>query len=148
MVDWRHRAACLGEDPELFFPVGTSGPALLQIAGAKAVCARCPVAAECLAWALRSGQEAGVWGGLSEGERRALKRNQAGGQPPRVVEHEYCNGRRRHLRTNANTRIDGRTGGKICMDCDTDRAGAAARRDARLARDARDEAEQRAAAGM
>ena len=42
-MDWRHRAICRDEDPELFFPVGNSGPALLQIAEAKAVCQRCPV---------------------------------------------------------------------------------------------------------
>lgn len=73
-MDFRHRAICRDEDPELFFPVGTSGPALLQIAAAKTVCRRCPVVSECLAWALDSGQTAGVWGGMSEDERRALKR--------------------------------------------------------------------------
>ena len=71
---WVERGRCIGEDPELFFPVGTSGPALLQIAEAKAVCHRCTVASNCLAWALESGQDAGVWGGMSEDERRALKR--------------------------------------------------------------------------
>jgi WhiB family redox-sensing transcriptional regulator len=74
-VDWRHRAICRDEDPELFFPVGTSGPALLQIAEAKTVCRRCPVVSECLSWALDSGQDAGVWGGMSEDERRAPKRH-------------------------------------------------------------------------
>ena len=73
-MDWRHRAICRDEDPELFFPVGTSGPALLQIAEAKTVCRRCPVVSECLTWALESGQDAGVWGGMSEDERRAFKR--------------------------------------------------------------------------
>jgi WhiB family redox-sensing transcriptional regulator len=76
-MDWRHRAACRDEDPELFFPVGTSGPALLQIAEAKIACRRCPVSTECLNWALASGQDAGVWGGMSEDERRALKRRGA-----------------------------------------------------------------------
>jgi WhiB family redox-sensing transcriptional regulator len=76
-IDWRHRAKCRNEDPELFFPVGTSGPAMLQIAKAKAVCQRCPVRTECLNWALASGQDAGVWGGTSEDERRALKRRNA-----------------------------------------------------------------------
>jgi WhiB family redox-sensing transcriptional regulator len=76
-MDWRHRAICRDEDPELFFPVGTSGPALLQIAEAKTVCRRCPVVTECLTWALESGQDAGVWGGMSEDERRALKRRNA-----------------------------------------------------------------------
>lgn len=77
MTDWRHRAACREEDPELFFPVGNAGPALLQIAEAKTVCRRCPVVSGCLSWALESGQDAGVWGGMSEDERRALKRRNA-----------------------------------------------------------------------
>jgi WhiB family transcriptional regulator, redox-sensing transcriptional regulator len=76
-MDWRHRAACMEEDPELFFPIGNTGPALLQVEEAKAVCRRCPVIDDCLAWALESGQDAGVWGGLSEEERRALKRRAA-----------------------------------------------------------------------
>lgn len=76
-MDWRHRAACKSEDPELFFPVGDTGPALLQIAKAKAVCRRCPVQAQCLNWALTSGQDAGVWGGLSETERRAVRQRNA-----------------------------------------------------------------------
>jgi WhiB family redox-sensing transcriptional regulator len=66
-MDWRHHAACRDEDPELFFPIGSTGPALDQIDEAK----------QCLAWALESGQDAGVWGGLSEDERRALKRRTA-----------------------------------------------------------------------
>lgn len=73
-MDWRHEAACRDEDPELFFPIGNTGPALLQIEEAKAVCRRCPVIDECLAWAIEAGQDSGVWGGLSEDERRALKR--------------------------------------------------------------------------
>lgn len=72
-MDWRHDAACRDEDPELFFPVGTIGPARLQIAEAKAVCRRCPVTAECLAWATDTGQGVGVWGGMSEQERRDLR---------------------------------------------------------------------------
>jgi WhiB family redox-sensing transcriptional regulator len=73
-MDWRHRAACRDEDPELFFPIGTSGPALLQVEQAKAVCRRCSVVDACLQWALETGQDAGVWGGMSEEERRAVKR--------------------------------------------------------------------------
>jgi len=76
-MDWRHEAACLDSDPELFFPIGNTGPALLQIEEAKAVCRRCGVTEECLKWALDTGQDAGVWGGLSEDERRALKRRTA-----------------------------------------------------------------------
>jgi WhiB family redox-sensing transcriptional regulator len=76
-MDWRHNAACLTEDPELFFPIGNTGPALAQIEEAKAVCHRCPVVDTCLKWALENGQDAGVWGGMSEDERRALKRRTA-----------------------------------------------------------------------
>jgi WhiB family transcriptional regulator, redox-sensing transcriptional regulator len=72
-MDWRHLAACRDEDPELFFPIGTTGPALLQIEDAKAVCRSCDVIDDCLSWALESGQETGVWGGTSEDERRALQ---------------------------------------------------------------------------
>ncbi|TWD25250.1 transcription factor WhiB [Streptomyces sp. T12] len=74
MGNWRHSAACRTEDPELFFPIGTSGPALMQTEQAKAVCRRCPVQEQCLEWALETGQSIGVWGGTSETERRALKR--------------------------------------------------------------------------
>ena len=53
--------ACRGEDPELFFPIATEGPALLQISAARAVCRRCAVAAMCLAYALQT-RQAGIWG--------------------------------------------------------------------------------------
>jgi WhiB family redox-sensing transcriptional regulator len=76
-MDWRHRSACLDEDPELFFPIGNTGPAILQIEEAKQVCRRCEVREQCLAWALEAGQDHGVWGGMSEDERRALKRRNA-----------------------------------------------------------------------
>jgi WhiB family transcriptional regulator, redox-sensing transcriptional regulator len=72
-MDWRHHAACRDVDPELFFPIGNTGPALLQIEEAKQVCRSCPVTESCLRWALESGQDAGVWGVTSEDERRALK---------------------------------------------------------------------------
>src|SRR3954464_11674196 len=76
-MDWRHRALCRDEDPELFFPIGNTGPAIVQLEQAKAVCRRCSVTDECLSWALESGQDAGIWGGMGEDERRALKRRGA-----------------------------------------------------------------------
>ncbi|HLS01222.1 MAG TPA: WhiB family transcriptional regulator [Beutenbergiaceae bacterium] len=76
-MDWRTKAACLNEDPELFFPIGNTGPALVQIEEAKAVCRQCPVVEVCLKWAMETGQDAGVWGGMSEDERRSLKRRRA-----------------------------------------------------------------------
>jgi WhiB family redox-sensing transcriptional regulator len=75
--NWRDEAECLSENPELFFPIGTTGPAVGQLAEAKRVCRRCPVQDECLQWALRAGVDHGVWGGLDELERRALKRRSA-----------------------------------------------------------------------
>ena len=74
-MDWRHRALCRDEDPELFFPIGTTGPAATQADEAKQVCRRCAVVDDCLEWALETGQDAGVWGGTSEDERRLLKRH-------------------------------------------------------------------------
>lgn len=72
--DWRAQAACRDKDPELFFPVGNTGAALKQIEEAKAVCRTCPVTDQCLKWALDTNQDSGIWGGLTEDERRALKR--------------------------------------------------------------------------
>ena len=77
MDNWRDHAACRQEDPDLFFPIGSTGPALLQTEQAKAVCSRCPVQEQCLEWALETDQAIGVWGGTSENERRALKRRRA-----------------------------------------------------------------------
>ncbi|MFJ7495151.1 WhiB family transcriptional regulator [Streptomyces sp. NPDC097727] len=75
--DWQTRGACRGEDPELFFPVGDSGPALLQTVLAKAVCGPCPVTAACLRWAMDDGEVHGIWGGTSEDDRRLLRRSNA-----------------------------------------------------------------------
>jgi WhiB family transcriptional regulator, redox-sensing transcriptional regulator len=73
-MDWRSRAACVDEDPELFFPIGTTGPAVDQADAAKRICTRCDVRESCLEYALATNQDAGVWGGLTEDERRTLKR--------------------------------------------------------------------------
>jgi WhiB family redox-sensing transcriptional regulator len=67
---WRSRAACRSADPDLFFPVSASGASLEQVTEAKAICARCCVRRECLAFALATRQAHGVWGGMSEQERR------------------------------------------------------------------------------
>ncbi|TXJ83320.1 WhiB family transcriptional regulator [Streptomyces lavendulae] len=76
-TNWRAHAVCKDEDPELFFPIGNTGTALLQIEEAKAICRRCPVIERCLRWALETSQPHGVWGGLSEDERRRMKRSAA-----------------------------------------------------------------------
>ncbi len=74
VTQWRAVALCRDTDPELFFPVGTTGPALDQIAAAKAVCMQCAAREPCLEFALESNQDSGVWGGLSEEERRQIRR--------------------------------------------------------------------------
>lgn len=73
-MEWLRSAACVDEDPELFFPVGTAGPALPDVTAAKRICARCPVTDDCLSFALGSGQASGVWGGTCKEERDALLR--------------------------------------------------------------------------
>lgn len=77
---WRDHALCRETDPELFFPVGTTGVALDQIDRAKEVCGECPVTNECLEFALETNQDSGIWGGLSEDERRAIRRRRAAAQ--------------------------------------------------------------------
>ena len=72
--DWRELAACRDTSPDLFFPVGTTGPAIEQIAQAKAVCQTCDAQAACLEFALQTNQDSGVWGGTSEEERRKLRK--------------------------------------------------------------------------
>ena len=73
-MNWREIAACRDADPDLFFPVGTAGPALRQIEEAKRICRACPAQARCLAWALDHGVGSGVWGGTTQDERRAIRR--------------------------------------------------------------------------
>ncbi|MDH2430838.1 WhiB family transcriptional regulator [Sphaerisporangium sp. TRM90804] len=67
---WPRRAACRGEDPELFFPISAKGPGHAQHERAKAVCRRCPVRKPCLDFALRTREEHGIWGGTDPEERR------------------------------------------------------------------------------
>jgi WhiB family redox-sensing transcriptional regulator len=66
--------ACRSYDPEFFFPIGKTGRAIAEIQRAKAVCAACPVRAECLAFALETHQDYGIWGDCDDDERRALRR--------------------------------------------------------------------------
>jgi WhiB family redox-sensing transcriptional regulator len=75
--DWRDVALCRDTDPDLFFPVGTTGPAIEQIESAKAVCNQCEAQAPCLEYAIATNQDSGVWGGTSEEERRQLRKRYA-----------------------------------------------------------------------
>ncbi len=70
-MPWQDRARCQETDPEAFFPEQGASTRL-----AKRVCVACEVRAECLEYALETSQEFGVWGGMSRGERRRLKRRQ------------------------------------------------------------------------
>jgi WhiB family redox-sensing transcriptional regulator len=71
---WRKGAICRDTDPDLFFPVGTTGYALVQIDKAKQVCSECPACEDCLQYALDTNQDSGIWGGTSEEERRQMRR--------------------------------------------------------------------------
>ena len=73
-ADWRAGALCRSTDPDLFFPVGTTGPAIVQIENAKAVCQQCEAQVECLEYAIATNQDSGIWGGTSEEERRKLRK--------------------------------------------------------------------------
>jgi WhiB family redox-sensing transcriptional regulator len=69
---WQERANCLGVDPDLFFP--ERGASTRE---AKGVCRGCEVRLECLEYALAQGEKFGIWGGLSERERRRVRRQRA-----------------------------------------------------------------------
>lgn len=72
---WDQHAACRGsEEPDVFFPDGDEGLALVLTAEARAYCLRCPVRPECLTAALDRKEPSGIWGGLDTDERRALVR--------------------------------------------------------------------------
>jgi WhiB family transcriptional regulator, redox-sensing transcriptional regulator len=75
-ASWRESAACRDADTELFFPIGSTGPAVAEISRAKAICAGCPVRQACLTYALATNQAYGIWGGYDENERRAMRRRQ------------------------------------------------------------------------
>lgn len=72
--EWRDFAACRDTDPDLFFPVGTTGAAIEQIESAKSVCHQCDAQAQCLEFAMATNQDSGIWGGTSEDERRKLRK--------------------------------------------------------------------------
>jgi WhiB family redox-sensing transcriptional regulator len=71
-ADWKDRANCMGVDPDLFFPERG-----MSTREAKAVCRGCVVREDCLEYALANGEKFGIWGGLSERERRRIRRARA-----------------------------------------------------------------------
>lgn len=74
-TSWTVQSACYGTDPALFFPERGE-----PTEPAKRVCRTCPVQAECLEYALATGEKLGIWGGKSERERRAIRRQRREGQ--------------------------------------------------------------------
>jgi WhiB family redox-sensing transcriptional regulator len=73
-ANWRSAAACQSADPDLFFPISSSGPAEQQIARAKRICANCVVRRECLEYAVTHEQVYGIWGGTTAEDRQRDRR--------------------------------------------------------------------------
>jgi WhiB family transcriptional regulator, redox-sensing transcriptional regulator len=73
-MDWRYHAACQDIELELFFPDGDPKSVQVQVRAAKLICRHCPVNVKCLSWALANEVDVGIWGGLTERERRKLQR--------------------------------------------------------------------------
>jgi WhiB family redox-sensing transcriptional regulator len=71
-VSWQHKALCAQTDPEAFFP--EKGGSTRE---AKMICSRCEVHEQCLKWAIERDERFGIWGGMSERERRKYKKDQA-----------------------------------------------------------------------
>ena len=93
---WQDRAACLDEDPELFFPPGSDWAGHeAQEAAAKAVCVGCDVAGECLEKALAEDDRVAIRGGMTYPERTGYKRARSRRQP---IRHGTEAGYRTHLR--------------------------------------------------
>jgi WhiB family transcriptional regulator, redox-sensing transcriptional regulator len=73
-ANWRSAGACLSADPDLFFPISTTGPAEKQIAKAKMICSGCTVRLECLEFAMTHDQVYGIWGGTTAEDRQRQRR--------------------------------------------------------------------------
>lgn len=96
--DWRDDARCKEMDPDLFFPAGTTGPALLQIEAAKEVCRQCTVREDCLEDGLR--EEYGIWGGITEEERRYIRRQRESERAATPVQSTAAMLERQRIRNN------------------------------------------------
>ena len=72
--DWMRRATCTRMEPDIFYPVGDGAYARAMTEIAKQACLSCPVRAECLRQALETGEQYGIWGGMTPEERRDLAR--------------------------------------------------------------------------
>jgi len=74
-ADWRAAGACAQLDPDLFFPISLTGPAVGQMAKAKAICGGCPVQQACLEFALEHDLMHGIWGGTTPQDRQDRRRS-------------------------------------------------------------------------
>ncbi|MFF3846677.1 WhiB family transcriptional regulator [Streptomyces sp. NPDC002328] len=83
--DWRAQAACVGEDPEIFFPLSDLAAPGTEATLAREICGRCPVIVVCRAWALDHGEDDGIWGATTAAQRRAIRR--AATEPIVVTRH-------------------------------------------------------------
>jgi WhiB family redox-sensing transcriptional regulator len=79
-TDWREGGACAHDDPDLYFPISSTGSALRQIAKAKATCAGCPVRQACLEFALEHDLIHGIWGGTTPEDRQAWRHERRSGR--------------------------------------------------------------------
>lgn len=120
--DWRVRAACRDKDPELFFPLGSSVPALAQEAEAKAVCARCPSRAACLDFAQQQEIADGIFGGLTDGDRRQARVD--------FDESRLCKNRLHEMTLDNTVYLNGLRRCRACR-METDRLTAEAKRERR-----------------
>ena len=75
--EWWRLAACQDVEPELFFPISATNASARDVARAKEVCGACMVRGECLGYALQNRQEQGIWGGMTEEERKLARRRMA-----------------------------------------------------------------------
>ena len=90
-MGWQTRAACRDTDPELFFPPtedDTSPAVARHLMAVGPVCRSCPVATECLRWALDTGQDFGLWAATTPTDRRAIRRQRMAGVPDPIADTE------------------------------------------------------------
>jgi WhiB family redox-sensing transcriptional regulator len=73
-TDWRAVGACLGADPDLFFPIAVGEAASTQVAQALRICDGCQVRQQCLDFAMRTGESHGIWGGTTPDDRARARR--------------------------------------------------------------------------
>jgi WhiB family redox-sensing transcriptional regulator len=109
-LDWQDRAACAGNDTDVFFPWGGNTPAALV-----SLCESCPVTETCREYAIDRDWITGVWGGTTRAQRDEIRRRRAAGLPDEPEDEPRC--RNNHVLDEANTyrRSDGR--GIRCRQC-------------------------------